>query len=208
MISTIITAGGISKRFGENKLLVKIDDKTVIEHTILKFLDLSDEIVIPATPQTRSFIEQSSVFDKNKITFAQFGQTRQKSVYNALLECKFKDKVLIHDGARPFIEKSTIEQVIAELDTKNAICCGVFATDTIKITDNNGVIIKTIDRKNVFQAQTPQAFKYDLIMNAHQKFALRDDFTDDSSLVEAFGGKVWTLVSKGVNKKITTRADL
>ena len=61
MISTIITAGGISRRFGTNKLLVKIDDLTVIEHTILKFLDLSDEIVIPATPQTRSFIEQSSV---------------------------------------------------------------------------------------------------------------------------------------------------
>ena len=70
MISTIITAGGISRRFGTNKLLVKIDDLTVIEHTILKFLDLSDEIVIPATPQTRDFIEQSSVFDKNKITIA------------------------------------------------------------------------------------------------------------------------------------------
>lgn len=208
MISTIITAGGVSRRFGENKLLVKIDDKTVIEHTILKFLDLSDEIVIPATEQTRDFIEHSDVYNKNKITFAQFGQTRQKSVYNALLECKFKDKVLIHDGARPFIEKSTIERVISELDTKNALCCGVFATDTIKLTDDKGIIIKTIDRKNVFQAQTPQAFKYDLIMKAHEKFSQRDDFTDDSSLVEALGERVFTLVSDGVNKKITTQADL
>lgn len=208
MISTIITAGGVSKRFGENKLLVKLDDKTVIEHTILKFLDLSDEIIIPATAQTLNFIKSSSVFDENKIKFAPFGQTRQKSVYNALLKCEFKDKVLIHDGARPFIEKSTIAKVAEELNTKDAVCCGVFATDTIKIIDNDGLIIKTIDRNNVFQAQTPQAFKYDLIMKAHKKFALRDDFTDDSSLVEALGVRVWTFKCEGVNKKITTRADL
>ena len=80
MISTIITAGGSSRRFGENKLLVKLDDKSVVEHTILKFQDLSDEIIIPATPATREFIENSNVCDKNKITFVQNGATRQKSV--------------------------------------------------------------------------------------------------------------------------------
>ncbi len=208
MISTIITAGGISKRFGKNKLLVKIGNMTVIEHTILKFLELSDEIIIPSTPQTCEFIRSSKIYDKDKISFAQFGKTRQKSVYNALLKCKYKDKVLIHDGARPFIEKSTIQNVINELETKSAVCCGIFATDTIKIIDNSGLIIKTLDRKNVFQAQTPQAFKYDLIMRAHQMFAQRDDFTDDSSLVEAMGERVWTIVSSGINKKITTQADL
>ena len=208
MISTIITAGGSSRRFGENKLLVKLDDKSVVEHTILKFQDLSDEIIIPATPATREFIENSNVCDKNKITFVQNGATMQKSVYNALLACKFRDYVLIHDGARPFIEKSDIEKIIEMLKTKNALCTGFYATDTIKITNDDGTILKTIDRKNVFCAQTPQAFSYELIMAAHKKFISRDDFTDDSSLVEALGERVWTFVSSSVNKKITTQADL
>ena len=77
MISTIITAGGSSLRFGENKLLVKIDNLSVIEHTILKFLDVSDEIVIPATDSTRGFIEESPVYNGEKISFAPFGSTRQ-----------------------------------------------------------------------------------------------------------------------------------
>ncbi len=208
MISTIITAGGSSVRFGENKLLVKIDGKSVIEHTILKFLDISDEIIIPANDDTREFIENCKSFDMNKVTLVKNGATRRQSVYNALLSCKFKDFVLIHDGARPFIEKSDILKIIYELKTKDAICAGKFATDTIKITDNGGVIVKTIERKNVFLAQTPQAFRYDLIMEAHNKFAHRDDFTDDSGMVEELGKKVYCFTTSGNNKKITTRADL
>ena len=208
MISVIITAGGVSRRFGSNKLLEKIGDKTVIETTILKFLDCADEIVIPCGGETLEFLKNSSVCKDPKIKFAQFGETRQKSVYNGLLALEYKDFVLIHDGARPFIEKKVIDEIIKTLPEKKALCCGVFAVDTIKITDEFGAIIKTIDRKNVFQAQTPQAFEYDLIMSAHNKFALRDDFTDDSSLVEALGVKVWTICGGSVNKKITTPADL
>ena len=208
MISTIITAGGSSRRFGGNKLLVKLGDKSVIEHTILKFLNLSDEIIIPSTPATREFIENSSIYNKNKITFVQNGETRQKSVYNALLACKYRDFVLIHDGARPFVSESDIEKIIEMLRTQNAVCAGFFATDTIKITNDDGTILKTIDRKNVFCAQTPQAFSYDLILRAHKEFAKRDDFTDDSSLVEALGETVRTFCTSGLNKKITTQADL
>ena len=140
MISTIITAGGSSVRFGENKLLVKIGDKSVIEHTILKFLDISDEIIIPVNDDTREFLKSCTSFDfAGKITLVKNGATRRQSVYNALLKCKFKDFVLIHDGARPFIEKSDILKIIDELKTKDAICAGKFATDTVKITDNSGL---------------------------------------------------------------------
>lgn len=208
MISTIITAGGASRRFGSNKLLENINGKSVIENTILKFLKYSDEIVIPTMPQTREFIENSPVFDKNKIAFANFGETRQKSVYNALLALKYKDFVLIHDGARPFVSDETIMGVIEALKTQKAVCTGVFATDTIKITDEAGLIKETIDRKHVFQAQTPQAFYYDLIKSAHEKFLNNQNFTDDSSLVEALGHKVFAFPSIGLNKKITTRLDL
>ena len=207
MISTIITAGGSSLRFGENKLLVKIHNLSVIEHTILKFLDVSDEIVIPATDSTRGFIEKSPVYDGEKISFAPFGSTRQQSVYNALLTCKFKDYVLIHDGARPFIETGDIKNIIEEVKLKQAVCSGVFAVDTIKIV-KDGIIEKTTDRKNVFQAQTPQAFKYDLILGAHKKFENKNTFTDDASLLEALGQRVYVYENSAGNKKITTRADL
>lgn len=207
MISAIITAGGVSRRFGSNKLFEIINDKSVIEHTISSFLPYCDEIVIPTNEQTKEFIKSTSAYDKNKITFALFGDTRQKSVYNALNKCRYKDYVLIHDGARPFISAKTIEDTITMVQKHKAVCVGVYATDTIKIVQD-GKIKKTIDRKNVFQAQTPQAFEYDLIMRAHNEFASRDDFTDDSSLVEALNIDVCALVSEGVNKKITTRADL
>ena len=208
MISTIITAGGVSRRFGTNKLLEIIDGKSVIEHTISKFLKYSDEIVIPATSQTREFIEKLPIFDSKKISFVQNGETRQKSVYNGLLALKYHDFVLIHDGARPFINDETIEGLIEELKTKKALCTGVFATDTIKIISPDGEIEKTIDRKTVFQAQTPQAFEFELVMRAHEKFKNFDNFTDDSSLVEALGVKVYPYCSIGVNKKITTPLDL
>ena len=208
MISTIITAGGLSSRFGENKLLVKIGSMSVIEHTISKFLNVSDEIIIPTTKSTRDFIESSSVYYREKITFAPFGKTRQESVYNALCLCKYNDYVLIHDGARPFIEQSDILKIIEEVKEKNAVCSGVFAIDTIKITNEKGIIEKTIDRKKVFQAQTPQAFYYDLIMEAHKKFRGSDSFTDDSSMIEALGESVYIFENTAGNKKITTPADL
>ncbi len=208
MISTIITAGGVSRRFGSNKLLELMDDKTVIEHTILKFLKYSDEIVIPCADETKEIILNSKAFNKEKIKFVPFGQTRQKSVYNGLLGCTYKDFVLIHDGARPFIEEETIKEAIELVKVKKAVCVGSWAVDTIKMTDKEGKIVNTLDRNFIFQAQTPQAFEYELILSAHKKFCDKDNFTDDSSMVEALGCDVFALASLGVNRKITTRADL
>lgn len=206
-ISTIITSGGSSTRFGENKLLVKIDDKSVIEHTISKFINFVDEIIIPAKDDIKEHILKST-FYSNKIKFAPAGSTRQKSVYNGLLECDNPDYVLIHDGARPFIDINTINETIKLVEEKKAVVVGFMAIDTIKQVEN-GKIIKTLNRNNIFHAQTPQAFSYKLIMEINKKCADLDiNFTDDSSMVEFCGIEVYCLEGSKNNKKITTKDDL
>ena len=205
-IGALITSGGNSSRFGSNKLLEKINDLTVIEITLSKFIDLVDEIVIPCKDDVREIILNSKLYS-NKINFALPGETRQKSVYNGLNEFNNIDIVLIHDGARPFIDKETIIKTIELTKEKKAVVVGKMAIDTIKEVENDK-IIKTLDRKKIFHAQTPQAFDYNLIKNVHEKFKNNPDFTDDSSMAEAFGAEVFILENKNKNTKITTKEDL
>ena len=205
-ITAIITAGGISQRFGSNKLLEKIGKYSVIETTILKFLDKVDEIIIPTTDETKEFILKSPICN-DKIKFASAGATRQKSVYNALLECKNCDIVLIHDGARPYISSKTIDEAIKLTKENKAVIVGKMAVDTIKFVENDK-IKKTIDRSKIFHAQTPQCFEYRLIKELHEKYKTKADFTDDSALLEAEGIEPVALIAQGNNDKITLKEDI
>ncbi len=205
-VSAIITSGGNSTRFGSNKLLEKIEGKSVIETTILKFIDLVDEIIIPSKEDIKEHILKSKVYC-NKIKFVPAGSTRQISVYNGIMACYNPEIVLIHDGARPFIDKETIKRAIELTYQKHAVLVGVFAVDTIKEV-KDGKIIKTLDRKTIFQAQTPQCFDYELIKKVHLKYKDETDFTDDSSMVERYGAEVFILEGLKSNKKITTKDDL
>lgn len=209
-ISAIITSGGKSLRFGSNKLLKKIDDLTVIETTILKFIDLVDEIVIPCNNEIENLIKNSKIYS-NKIKFAHHGKTRQQSVYNGIIACSNPEIVLIHDGARPFIDKEIIKKTIELTYQNRAVVVGKMAIDTIKEVSFNtgkGKIIKTLNRKIIFHAQTPQAFDYELIKKIHQKYQDNSDFTDDSSMAEAYGADVYILENNKKNIKITTKDDL
>lgn len=205
-ISAIITSGGSSTRFGSNKLLEKLGDLSVIETAIIKFIDLVDEIVVPAKDDIKEHLLNSKKYS-DKIKFCLSGETRQKSVYNGILACDNPDIVLIHDGARPFIEVETIKKTIEMTLEKKAVCVGVMAIDTIKQV-KDGKIIKTLDRKEIFHAQTPQAFDFELIKKIHTKYQDNQNFTDDSSMVEFDGIEVYYLEGKITNKKITTKEDL
>ncbi len=205
--SLIITAGGTSSRYGNtNKLLEKINDKTVIEETVSKFVDFDeiDEIIISAN---NSIIEILSELLKNpKIKIIEGGNTRQKSVYNALQVIK-NEYVLIHDGARPLIRKDTIAYVLEAVVDKNAVTVMTKTTDTIKEVDSTGRIIRTIDRAKLYNTQTPQAFKTSIIKEAHEK--LKDgNYTDDCSMLEALNIPVYIVNGSYTNIKITIKSDL
>ena len=187
-------------------MLEKINDKTVIEETVSKFIDFDeiDEIIISANSSIIEILQEW--FDSPKVKIIEGGNTRQKSVYNALQVVK-NDYVLIHDGARPLIRKDTIAYVLEAVLDKDAVTVMTKTTDTIKEVDATGRIIRTIDRSKLYNTQTPQAFKTSIIKEAHEK--LKDgNFTDDCSMLEELNIPVYIVNGSYTNIKITIKSDL
>lgn len=201
--TAIITAGGTSSRFGTgNKLLEKIYGKEVIKYTIEAFEKADvDEIIISAN---KTIIPELSSMFNHKIT--EGGSTRQASVYNGLKAIEKSDFVLIHDGARPVITPEIINRTIDLVKEKNAVSVVTKTIDTIKEVQD-GKIIKTIDRSKLYNTQTPQAFRYDIIMSAHEKLQ-GQNFTDDAGMLEALGYDVYIVDGSYKNIKITTQSDI
>ena len=205
-INAIIPAGGTSSRFGtKNKLIEKINGKEVIRYTVEVFEQSNvDEIIICANLSIMEKLKQ--IFkDFKKVKIIQGGETRQQSVFNGLRagEC---DYVLIHDGARPMISVDLVNRAIELVQEKKALTVATKTIDTIKEVQD-GKIIRTIDRSKLYNTQTPQAFEYGLIMNAHLKF-IGQDYTDDAGMLEALGETVYILDGSYKNIKITTQNDI
>ena len=208
-ISLIITAGGTSSRYGnKNKLLEKINGKTVIEYCVEKFLTIKEisKIVIPSNEEIIPEFEK--LFKINtKIKIIKGGKNRQESVFNALKFVNEADYVLIHDGARPLVKTEDIRKVIDKMLSDNAAILAVKTIDTIKKVDETGKIIKTIDRSDLYNVQTPQGFKFDLIFEAHKKLE-GQNYTDDAGMLEALGQTVYVVEGNYSNFKITTKQDI
>lgn len=205
-VNAIIPAGGTSSRFGKtNKLLEKIDGKEVIKYTVEAF-EVSNVQKIIICANVAIIDELRNIFqDSSKVQIIEGGASRQKSVFNGLnaSEC---DYVLIHDGARPMISTDLINLAIEEVVTKKALTVATKTIDTIKEVQD-GKIIRTIDRAKLYNTQTPQAFQYDLIKDAHIKL-YGQNFTDDAGMLEALGQTVYILNGSYKNIKITTQNDI
>ena len=205
--SVIITAGGSSSRYGKtNKLLEKINDLTVIEETVNKFItfDNIDEIIIPANMAITE--ELSKIFENPLIKLVNGGDTRQKSVFNALGYVK-NNYVLIHDGARPLVTAEIIKNTMEGVIKYGAVSVMTKTTDTIKEVDSEGRIIRTIDRSKLYNTQTPQGFKTELIKLAHDKLK-NGNYTDDCSMLEELNIPVYIVNGSYTNIKITVKNDL
>ncbi|WP_038932825.1 bifunctional 2-C-methyl-D-erythritol 4-phosphate cytidylyltransferase/2-C-methyl-D-erythritol 2,4-cyclodiphosphate synthase [Bradyrhizobium japonicum] len=139
------------------------------------------------------------------------GATRQASVL-AGLEALAKHKpdiVLIHDAARPFVSSGVISRAIEAASRTGAALPVVAVTDTIKVTGENGNVADTPDRAALRIAQTPQSFRFDVILEAHRRAAKdgRSDFTDDAAIAEWAGLTVATFEGDVANMKLTTPED-
>lgn len=207
--SAIITAGGTSSRFGENnKLLEKVHSKEVIVHTVDAFFNVHEisEIIICANYSIIKILNE--IFkDYEKVKVIQGGETRQESVFNGLKVCKDCNYVLIHDGARPMITPKIIQKTILLVRDKKALTVATKTTDTIKQVDKTLKIIRTIDRSSLWNTQTPQAFEYKLIFDAHEQLQ-GQDFSDDAGMLESLGQEVYVLEGDYKNIKITTQSDI
>ncbi|MGG3449709.1 2-C-methyl-D-erythritol 4-phosphate cytidylyltransferase [Domibacillus aminovorans] len=211
----VIPAAGKGKRMkaGRNKLLLELEGKPVIIHTLAVFeADSSCEgIVLSIHPDERFEFEQLLLtYNIQKVyAFATGGQERQHSVYSGLKMLPPEtDIVLVHDGARPFITKETIARLVESASNTGAAIAAVLVKDTIKQAEG-GAVSQTVDRSNLWSVQTPQAFRTALLVSAQQK-AEEEQFlgTDESSLVERTGYQVQIVESDYDNIKLTTPEDL
>jgi 2-C-methyl-D-erythritol 4-phosphate cytidylyltransferase len=216
MNCAIIMAAGKGKRMKTdiNKQFILLKGKPILAYTIDKFQKNSsiDEIIIVAAPDEISFCENEIVYKYsfNKVKKVVCGgKERQNSVINGLMAAKESDIVLIHDGARPFIDDRIINQGIEYAKTYGGAACGITPKDTIKVRNIDGFSEKTLDRSKLFCVQTPQCFKYEDILNAHiyakEKNVLA---TDDTMLFEMMGNRVYLYEGSYNNIKITTPEDL
>ena len=215
MNSVIIVAAGSGKRMQRdiNKQFIKINEKEIIAHTIDAFYKNKniDEIIVCIKQEEEKFF-QKEIIQKNNfenIKIAYGGKERQDSIYNGL-KCVDKNCniVLIHDGARPFVDNRIIDESILTAKKKKAVVVGVPVKDTIKIV-MDGNITDTPNRANLWSAQTPQTFDYKLITKAYDE-AYKSNYygTDDSMLVENIGQEVTMIMGSYENIKITSPEDL
>ncbi|ANZ98959.1 2-C-methyl-D-erythritol 4-phosphate cytidylyltransferase [Carnobacterium divergens] len=213
----ILLAAGQSRRMvaSTNKILLCILDRPVIEYSLETFLQdekcLHIVLVVEKNEQLllEKLISEKFGSTKTPITIVVGGMERQDSVYNGLATLKNQEGfVLIHDGARPFIEQKVVDELVNKMTQTNAAIVAVPVKDTIKCVHNQ-VVEKTIPRESLWQVQTPQGFLIKTIKSAHQNAKIEGFFgTDDASLVEHYGGKVAVVTGDYDNIKLTTPEDM
>jgi len=209
--SAIITAAGSGSRFGEAKQFKKLHGKPLYQYSLDTFIKsrLFDEIilVIPNSNQEKVRKEIKRKYS-SQVSLVSGGPDRQDSVKNAIQNSNPNiDLVVIHDAARPFITTTLIEKCISACETTDGAIIAVQPNDTIKFSKDN-IVEKTIDRSNIWMAQTPQAFNKRKILEAYSSSDFDDLIvTDESSLMEKLGYKIMIVPGTGKNFKITTFDD-
>ena len=174
-------------------------------YNIFKQIDGIGQIAIVARAKYFSFI-RSYIKDK-RLLLVEGGARRQDSVYRGVLAVdKTIDYVLIHDGARPFINRAMIEQIKNLVLKFKAVTFAVKVNDALKEVEK-GFIKHTLSRDNLWFVQTPQAFKRELLIKAYDKFK-ESPVYDDTQLVESMGRRIKVLAGSVLNMKITYPDDL
>ena len=200
----IIVASGKGERakLGYNKAFFRMKDgKTVLEHTLSLFLEDEDcRNVIVVTSEGY----MNDVPKHKKLVKILGGKERKDSVANGL---KFasSEYVMVHDAVRPYLKKETLDQLKEETEKYGSVCLGHMAFDTVKLVKDE-TIVKTINRNEVFLAETPQAFRTVDLQEAYAKCEGLF-FTDDASLMESLGYAVHILIDEYDNPKLTKEED-
>ncbi len=213
----MIPAAGSGRRMGYSipKQFLLLDGIPVLVHT-LKVFDSSPLIheiclVVPPGTEDRCRMELLEPYGLRKASrIVPGGETRQASVYQGLLKTSSDvDRVVVHDGARPFLTAELLHRVIEAAKDEVGVIAAIPLKDTLKYMGEDGSVRSTPDRAGLVLAQTPQVFPREILMEAYQK-AYADGVagTDDSALVERLGYPVRIVEGAWDNIKITTAEDL
>jgi len=211
----IIPSAGLGKRFESKipKQFLKINGIEILVHTLLKFQNAKavDEIIISShkdfVTRTEKLIKKYNLTKVKRIVIG--GKERQDSVYAAFktLDAKDNDLVCVHDAVRPVIKSSEIDELIDFAKKKKSVIAAKKAVDTIKV--GKQFVEQTLDRNKIWIVQTPQIFVHKILRKAFDE-AWRDNFygTDEASIVERIGEKVYFYQVRSDNRKITLPEDL
>ena len=211
----VIPSSGSSKRFGGEipKQYLKVNGKEIIVYTLEVFqnCNMIDEIIIAAKPEYFALLyELKEKYNLNKISnIVEGGKERQDSVYNGLssIAAEDDDLIAVHDAARPLLSNKILENALNETKKSDSVVVAIKARDTlIKGGDS---VEEYLDRQEIYYAQTPQIFKYKILIDAMKK-AIEKNFigTDESMLVKKAGYQVKICNGDLKNFKITTSSDI
>ena len=217
MVTAIIVAAGGGTRLGRQtpKQYLDLCGKPLLCHALSTFdeTDCVDRLVLVTPKEEKLSVIRPIIVKhpvKKPLALALGGDHRQGSVYNGLCACAPETEiVLIHDAARPFITCDEIRLCVQAARNHGAAVLAHPASDTVKRADSRGLAVETLNREVLWQVQTPQAFSFKLVMDAHKK-AAREGFigTDDAALVERAGHPVFLQRGSRWNIKITEPEDL
>ncbi|TZE82691.1 2-C-methyl-D-erythritol 4-phosphate cytidylyltransferase [Calorimonas adulescens] len=214
--TAILLAAGKSLRMGTgfNKTLIEVDGRPLLWYSlrILEQCELIDEIVLVVQRDMVGYVDDYIVkgYGFKKVSrIVEGGSERQFSVFNGLSAVEYADVVVVHDGARPLITEQMIRDVIEVAYEVGATAVGVPLKDTVKVIGENNMVKYTPDRRSLWAIQTPQAFRFEILKDAHEK-AIEEGYvaTDDCALVEKIGKSVKIVEGDYKNIKVTTPEDL
>lgn len=207
--SVLIVAGGTGTRFGGEtpKQYQFLNDISILEQSIKVFFSCKslNQVRLVCDPSHNDFV-RDTLLKYHLPAFSPAGSDRKESVFNGLKDFSnlgSEEIILIHDAARPLISKEDIERAVLAASASGAATLATPVADTLTRADGTPV-----DREGLWSIQTPQAFRYGLIREAHDRFLDQPGFTDDASLVRALGHPVTLVPGSRRNFKITTPDDL
>lgn len=215
-VAVIVVAAGKGQRFGgpEKKIFAKVEGQPMFLRSVQAFVNRDDvcQTILMVSPEDQETVKEK--YGANLgfmgIKLVVGGAERPDSVANGLAVVREDaDYVAIHDAARPCVSEAMIDAVFAEAQKSGAAVLAVPLRGTIKRVSDARIIDATIPREGLWEAQTPQIFKRDLILAAYaRRGELGGQITDDAQLVEAAGHPVAVVESDFTNLKITTRPDI
>ena len=208
--AVIVGAGKGSRMDGLDKIFTRVGGIPLIAYSLRTFATLptvSRIAVVLSEERLKNGRRLATAFGMGKVAgLCGGGERRQDSVragLDALGEC---DWVAVHDGARPLLDRAMVLRGLAAAAETGAAVCAVPVKDTIKVVAEDGAVQETPPRERLWQVQTPQIFRYELLLRAHEE--CRGDFTDDASMVESLGATVKVFMGSYRNVKVTTPEDL
>jgi len=218
-VAAIIPAAGVGLRMRSQipKAYLPLAGKPILAHTLEVFEAVKEvqEVTVVAHPDDLDYCQEEVIGAygfKKVLRLVPGGKERQDSVYHALKALHQEDDldiILIHDGVRPFITPEQIRRVIKAARSHGGAILGLPAQDTLKRVDPQKKVIHTLDRKDIWQIQTPQGFQADLLHRAFVEAYSRNFYgTDEASLLEEMGHPVTVIPGDPWNLKITTPEDL